>query len=154
MCPWKGQVMYFKLIQYPTWVEAFMVVMFQVEVFWVVTLCSVVVGYQHFRGPCCHHHQRHMKCGYPTTISHGVTTQKTSTCTEQTVWIFKKKYTHTCTDEIDTELPILIFCLIITFQISDSLFQCILKFILFPILLFQLHNMITMALQIFSINLA
>jgi hypothetical protein len=25
--------------------EAFMAVMFQVEVFWVVTLCSIVVGY-------------------------------------------------------------------------------------------------------------
>jgi hypothetical protein len=25
--------------------------------FWVVTLCSVVVGYQRFRGPCCHHLQ-------------------------------------------------------------------------------------------------
>jgi len=27
----------------------------QVEVFWVVTPCSVVVGYQHFRGPYCLH---------------------------------------------------------------------------------------------------
>jgi hypothetical protein len=25
----------------------------QVKVFWVVMPCSVVVGYQHFRGPCC-----------------------------------------------------------------------------------------------------
>jgi hypothetical protein len=32
-----------------------MVVMFQVEVFWVVTLCSAVIGYQRFRGPCCLH---------------------------------------------------------------------------------------------------
>jgi len=30
--------------------------MFQVQVFWVVMLCSVV-GYQHFRGPCCFHLQ-------------------------------------------------------------------------------------------------
>jgi hypothetical protein len=29
-----------------------MVVNIQVEFFWVVTTCSVVVGYQHFRGPC------------------------------------------------------------------------------------------------------
>jgi hypothetical protein len=29
--------------------------MFKVEVFLIVTLCSVVVGYQRFRGPCCHH---------------------------------------------------------------------------------------------------
>jgi len=35
---------------------------------WRVTPCSVVGGYQHFRGPC-----------YSTTTLHGVTTQKTST---------------------------------------------------------------------------
>jgi len=27
----------------------------QVGVFWVVTPCSVVVGYQFFGGPCCLH---------------------------------------------------------------------------------------------------
>jgi len=32
--------------------EAFTAVTFQVEVFWVVTPCSVVVGYQHFGGQC------------------------------------------------------------------------------------------------------
>jgi hypothetical protein len=32
-------------------------VMFIVKVFWVVTPCSIVVGYQHFRGPCCLHLQ-------------------------------------------------------------------------------------------------
>jgi hypothetical protein len=32
-----------------------MVVMFQVEVLWVEMLCSVVVGYQCFMGPCCLH---------------------------------------------------------------------------------------------------
>jgi len=37
--------------------EVFMVVKIQVEVFWVVTLCSIVVGYQCFRGPCCFHLQ-------------------------------------------------------------------------------------------------
>jgi len=31
--------------------EAFTVLIFQVEVFWFVTLCSVVVGYHRFRGP-------------------------------------------------------------------------------------------------------
>jgi hypothetical protein len=31
--------------------------MFQVEVFWVVTLCNIVVGYQRVRGPCCLHLQ-------------------------------------------------------------------------------------------------
>jgi hypothetical protein len=37
--------------------EAFTGVMFQVEVFWVVTPCSVVVGYQNFRSPWCLHLQ-------------------------------------------------------------------------------------------------
>jgi hypothetical protein len=32
-----------------------MVVMFQVEIFWVVMPCSVVVGCQRFGGPCCLH---------------------------------------------------------------------------------------------------
>jgi len=36
---------------------AFAAVMFQVDVFWVVTLCSVVVGQQRFGGPCCLHFQ-------------------------------------------------------------------------------------------------
>jgi len=27
----------------------------QVKVFWVGTSCRVVIGYQCFRGPCCHH---------------------------------------------------------------------------------------------------
>jgi hypothetical protein len=35
--------------------EAFTAVIFQVEDFWVVMLYSVVVGYQHFTGPCCFH---------------------------------------------------------------------------------------------------
>jgi hypothetical protein len=29
------------------------VVIFQVEVLWIVTLCIVVAGYQRFRCPCC-----------------------------------------------------------------------------------------------------
>jgi hypothetical protein len=37
--------------------EAFTAVMFQVTVFWVVATCSVMLGYQHFRGPCCPHLQ-------------------------------------------------------------------------------------------------
>jgi hypothetical protein len=41
-----------------------MTMMFQVEVFCVVTPCSVVVGYRRFGGPC---------------TLHGVTIQKTST---------------------------------------------------------------------------
>jgi hypothetical protein len=48
--------------------ETFTAVMFQLKVFWVMTLCSVVVGYQCFRGLCCLHLQ-----------GHGVTTQRTLT---------------------------------------------------------------------------
>jgi len=53
--------------------EVFTAPKIQVEVLWVVTACSAVVGYQHFRGP--------LKCWYPTTI-HDVTTQKTSKISE------------------------------------------------------------------------
>jgi hypothetical protein len=77
--------------------EAVTAVMFQVKVFW------VVVGYQRFERPCCLHLQREvagvsmpfsstpatspwrwrqhgpLKCWYPTTILHGVTTRKTLT---------------------------------------------------------------------------
>jgi hypothetical protein len=35
---------------------------YQVEIFWVVTPCSVVVGYQHFRSPCSFHLQVVMPC--------------------------------------------------------------------------------------------
>jgi hypothetical protein len=35
--------------------EVFIAVKIQAEVFWVVMLCNVVVGYQCFRGPCCLH---------------------------------------------------------------------------------------------------
>jgi hypothetical protein len=41
--------------------EAFSAVMFQVEVFWVVTPFGVVVGYQRFRGSCCLHHLKTLK---------------------------------------------------------------------------------------------
>jgi hypothetical protein len=37
--------------------EAFTAVKIQVDVFWVVTSCGVVVGYQRFGGPCCLHLQ-------------------------------------------------------------------------------------------------
>jgi hypothetical protein len=41
--------------------ETFMAVTFQVKVFWVVTACSVVAGYQYFRGLCCLHLQGEVK---------------------------------------------------------------------------------------------
>jgi hypothetical protein len=75
--------------------EGFTAVMFQFEVFRLVTPCSVVVGYQRFRDPCCLHLQvevfwvvtpcnvvvgyQILKRRYPTTKLHGVTTQKNST---------------------------------------------------------------------------
>jgi hypothetical protein len=37
--------------------EVFTAMKIQVMVFWVVMLCTVTVGYQHFRGPCCLHLQ-------------------------------------------------------------------------------------------------
>jgi hypothetical protein len=46
--------------------EAFTAVMFLVEVFWVVTPCSVVVGYQRFGGPSCLHLQGNDRT--PTTV--------------------------------------------------------------------------------------
>jgi hypothetical protein len=62
------------------------VVTFQVEVFWVVMPCSVVVGYQRFGGQCCLYlqgedssqegrrwrQQGPLKCWYPTTTLHGL----------------------------------------------------------------------------------
>jgi len=39
--------------QYHSSSETFTAVMFQVDVFWVGTPCSVVVGYQCFWRPCC-----------------------------------------------------------------------------------------------------
>jgi len=51
--------------------EAFTAVMFQVQVFWIVTPYIVVVGYQRFRGPCCLHRW------YPTTSLRGFTTLNT-----------------------------------------------------------------------------
>jgi hypothetical protein len=51
--------------------EAFTVVMFQVEIFRVVMLCSVVVGYQCSGGPCCLHLHPEMLMSYHnTTLCH------------------------------------------------------------------------------------
>jgi len=41
----------------------------QVQIFWVVTPCSVAVGYRRCGGPCCLH----------LSWRHDITTQKTST---------------------------------------------------------------------------
>jgi hypothetical protein len=50
----KGQLYFYLLRNKCASFEAFTAVMSQVEVFWVVTPCGVVVGYQRFREPCCH----------------------------------------------------------------------------------------------------
>jgi len=58
-----------------------MMVMIQVEVFWVVTLCNVMVGYQCFRDPCCLHVQGHftlkmeVACTSEMAVSYHKTTQ-------------------------------------------------------------------------------
>jgi len=59
--------------------ENFTALMFEVEVLWVVTPCSVV-GYRRFGGPCCLHLylDGHLERWYPTTTLHPVTTQKNS----------------------------------------------------------------------------
>jgi len=61
--------------------ETFTAMKIQVEVFWVVMLCGVVVRYQLFRGSWCliFKQQGPLKCWHPTTTPHGITTQKTST---------------------------------------------------------------------------
>jgi len=54
--------------------EGFTVMKIQVSVFWVVTLCNDVVGYQHFRGSTAS-----IFSWYRTTSLYGFTTQKTVT---------------------------------------------------------------------------
>jgi hypothetical protein len=54
--------------------DVFTTVEIQVEVFWVVTPCSVV-GYRRLRGPYCL--QLHTEGWYLTITLHGITTQKT-----------------------------------------------------------------------------
>jgi hypothetical protein len=58
--------------------EVFMVVKIHIEVLWVVTLCSAVVGYQNFGGLCHLHLQGPPRHWYLTTTLHGNTTQNTS----------------------------------------------------------------------------
>jgi len=50
--------------------EAYTAVMIEVEAFWVVAPCIVLVGYKRFR---------HLSSGWSGTTLHGITTQKTST---------------------------------------------------------------------------
>jgi hypothetical protein len=44
--------------------EVFTAMNIQVVVFWVVTPCSDVIGYQRFGGPCCLHRQGEVVNGY------------------------------------------------------------------------------------------
>jgi len=48
--------------------EAFTAVKIQVEVFWVVTPCSVVAGWQRFGGPCCRHLQGEVRVIVPWSL--------------------------------------------------------------------------------------
>jgi hypothetical protein len=56
--------------------EALMEVKIPIDIFWVVTSCSDVIGYQRLRGPWCFHLQGSMDpLWYPTSSLHEVTTQ-------------------------------------------------------------------------------
>jgi len=59
---------------------AFTAVKIQVEVFWVVMLCSVVVGYQRFTGPTSSPVLQNVG------LLCGIITQKTSTWMVDIVW--------------------------------------------------------------------
>jgi hypothetical protein len=72
------------LIKQDTSFETSAAVMFQVEVLWVVTPYSVVVGYHRFRCPFCLHLQGEVTS---ETSLHGVTTQKTSTWSKRYVFM-------------------------------------------------------------------
>jgi len=53
--------------------EVSMAVKIQVEVFWIVTQHSVIIGYQHFRGPCCLHLQGEVNdAGFSVPVSAGL----------------------------------------------------------------------------------
>jgi hypothetical protein len=54
--------------QVPTRSEVFAAVKIQVEIFWIVTPRSVVVGYQRFERPFCHHLQGACTC--ETSVSY------------------------------------------------------------------------------------
>jgi hypothetical protein len=58
--------------------EDFTAVIFQVEVYWGVTLCNVVVGCKRFEGPCCVHLQGEVKMeaalNFETLVSYHNTT--------------------------------------------------------------------------------
>jgi hypothetical protein len=56
--------------------EVFTAVKIQSDVFWVVTLCGVAVGYKRFGGPSCLHLVK-MEAGRPWS-QYGVATQKTT----------------------------------------------------------------------------
>jgi hypothetical protein len=55
--------------------EFFTVVKIQIEVFWVVTMCSDVVGY--FTSACRLWQQVPPKCWHPTATLHDIKSQKT-----------------------------------------------------------------------------
>jgi hypothetical protein len=56
-----------------------MAVMFQVEVFCVMMVCSVVVGYQNSRGPSCLHLQGE-KAGKGENVDIGTKLERSNRC--------------------------------------------------------------------------
>jgi hypothetical protein len=71
-----------------TGVEVLLVARMKMAVFWVVAPCSLVEVYQHFRGPCCLHHQGALMMEAASTSETSVNFYQTTT---QKTAIFKIK---------------------------------------------------------------
>jgi hypothetical protein len=67
--------------------EAFTAVIFQVEVFWIVTPCSVMVGYRRCRGPCCLHLQDEVKGGSGDLWNVGILPQYNMASQSRRSWL-------------------------------------------------------------------
>jgi hypothetical protein len=71
-----------------------MAVKIQVEFFWIMTPCSVAVGYQRFVTRCCLHLQG--KCWCSSAVLHGFTAQKTSTWMSIALSLLSKYFLRRC----------------------------------------------------------